>query len=45
MAAQIQGAVENCLREKDIALDIALRIRSILTNQYENIQVKGEQGR
>ncbi|WP_404331949.1 N-acetylmuramoyl-L-alanine amidase [Mesobacillus maritimus] len=34
------GAIGNGLREKDIALDIALKIRSILTNQYENVQVK-----
>ncbi|NWQ42319.1 N-acetylmuramoyl-L-alanine amidase [Bacillus sp. EB106-08-02-XG196] len=33
------GAVGNGLREKDITLDIALKIRSILTNNYENVQV------
>jgi N-acetylmuramoyl-L-alanine amidase len=33
------GAVGNGLREKDITLDIGLRIRSILTNNYENVQV------
>ncbi|QGQ48088.1 N-acetylmuramoyl-L-alanine amidase [Metabacillus sediminilitoris] len=34
------GAGGHGLKEKDIALDIALKIRSILTTQYENIQVK-----
>ncbi|MDQ1001197.1 N-acetylmuramoyl-L-alanine amidase [Neobacillus niacini] len=34
------GAVGHGLSEKNIALDIALRIQSILTSQYENIQVK-----
>ena len=34
------GAVGNGLAEKNIALDIALRIRSILTTQFENVQVK-----
>ncbi|MCM3586546.1 N-acetylmuramoyl-L-alanine amidase [Mesobacillus maritimus] len=34
------GAQGNGLQEKDITLDIALRIRSILTNQYENVQIR-----
>ncbi|MCM3670506.1 N-acetylmuramoyl-L-alanine amidase [Mesobacillus maritimus] len=34
------GAVGNGLKEKEISLDIALKIRSILTNQYENVQIK-----
>lgn len=34
------GAQGNGLLEKNIALDIALKIRSILTSQYENVQVK-----
>ena len=34
------GALGNGLVEKNIALDIALRIRSILTSEYENVQVK-----
>ncbi len=34
------GALGNGLMEKNIALDIALRIRSILTSQFENIQVQ-----
>jgi N-acetylmuramoyl-L-alanine amidase len=34
------GAGGHGLKEKDIALDIALKIRSILTTLYENIQVK-----
>ncbi|MDQ0229338.1 N-acetylmuramoyl-L-alanine amidase family protein [Metabacillus malikii] len=34
------GAVGNGIKEKDIALDIALNIRTILTNEYENIEVK-----
>ncbi|WP_188455978.1 N-acetylmuramoyl-L-alanine amidase [Virgibacillus oceani] len=34
------GAGGNGLKEKDITLDIALRIRSILTNDYENAVVR-----
>ncbi|WP_404332345.1 N-acetylmuramoyl-L-alanine amidase [Mesobacillus maritimus] len=34
------GARGNSLNEKDINLDIALRIRSILINEYENVQVR-----
>jgi N-acetylmuramoyl-L-alanine amidase len=34
------GAQGNDLQEKDINLDIALRIRSILVNGYENVEVK-----
>ncbi|MFC0561363.1 N-acetylmuramoyl-L-alanine amidase [Halalkalibacter alkalisediminis] len=34
------GAQGNGLREKDIVLDIALRIRSILVNHYENVEVR-----
>jgi N-acetylmuramoyl-L-alanine amidase len=34
------GAQGNGLREKDITLDIALKIRTILTNGYENIEVR-----
>jgi N-acetylmuramoyl-L-alanine amidase len=34
------GARGHGLMEKDNALDIALKIRSLLTSQYENIQVK-----
>ena len=34
------GALGNGLMEKNIALDIALKIRSILTSQFENVQVK-----
>ncbi|QDP41169.1 N-acetylmuramoyl-L-alanine amidase [Radiobacillus deserti] len=33
------GALGNGIQEKDIVLDIALRIRSILLNDYENVQV------
>jgi hypothetical protein len=33
------GAQGNGLNEKDIVLDIALRIRTILTNHYENVEV------
>lgn len=33
------GALGNGLREKDLTLDIALKIRSILQNNYENINV------
>jgi hypothetical protein len=33
------GAQGNGLKEKDIALDIALRIRTILTSNYENVEV------
>ncbi len=33
------GAQGNGLREKDLTLDIALKIRSILQNNYENIDV------
>jgi N-acetylmuramoyl-L-alanine amidase len=34
------GAQGNGLREKDIALDIALKIRSILRNNYENVEIR-----
>ncbi|WP_084028994.1 N-acetylmuramoyl-L-alanine amidase family protein [Bacillus sp. J33] len=34
------GAEGNGLSEKGIALDIALKIRSILTSKYKNIEVK-----
>lgn len=34
------GAQGNGLREKDITLDIALKIRTILANGYENIEVR-----
>jgi N-acetylmuramoyl-L-alanine amidase len=34
------GAQGNGLKEKYIALDIALRIRTILINNYENVEVK-----
>ncbi|MGG0413438.1 N-acetylmuramoyl-L-alanine amidase [Peribacillus simplex] len=34
------GAQSNGLREKDITLDIALRIRTILKNDYENVEVR-----
>lgn len=34
------GAQGNGLKEKDIVLDIALRIQKILLNDYENIEVK-----
>ncbi|UFU00249.1 N-acetylmuramoyl-L-alanine amidase [Radiobacillus kanasensis] len=34
------GALGNGLEEKDIVLDIALKIRSILLNDYENVEVK-----
>lgn len=34
------GAISNGLNEKDINLDIALQIRSILNNDYENIEVR-----
>jgi N-acetylmuramoyl-L-alanine amidase len=34
------GAQGNGLREKDLTLDIALQIRSILENNYENIEVR-----
>ena len=34
------GARGNSLNKKDINLDIALRIRSILINEYENVQVR-----
>lgn len=33
------GAVGNGLQEKDITLDIALRIQSILITQYKNVEV------
>lgn len=33
------GAQGNGLREKDVVLDIALRIRTILINDYENVEV------
>ncbi|MGY0694817.1 N-acetylmuramoyl-L-alanine amidase [Virgibacillus sp. FSP13] len=34
------GAQGNGLNEKDITLDIALHIRTILTDEYENVDVK-----
>ncbi|WP_318153028.1 N-acetylmuramoyl-L-alanine amidase [Metabacillus arenae] len=34
------GAQGNGLNEKDITLDIALRIRTILLNDYENVEVR-----
>ncbi|RDW17406.1 N-acetylmuramoyl-L-alanine amidase [Oceanobacillus chungangensis] len=34
------GASGNGLKEKDINIDIALRIRSLLTTNYENVQVR-----
>ncbi|MGM0878342.1 MAG: N-acetylmuramoyl-L-alanine amidase [Bacillota bacterium] len=34
------GAQGNGLREKDITLDIALKIRTLLLNNYENVEVK-----
>ncbi|MFD1852049.1 N-acetylmuramoyl-L-alanine amidase [Oceanobacillus bengalensis] len=34
------GASGNGLKEKDVTLDIALRIRSILTNNFEDVEVK-----
>lgn len=34
------GARGNGLKEKDITLDIALKIRSILANDYENVEVR-----
>ncbi|MFC0271905.1 N-acetylmuramoyl-L-alanine amidase [Metabacillus herbersteinensis] len=34
------GALGNGLKEKDIVLDIALKIRTIITNNYENVEVK-----
>ncbi|MFD2043603.1 N-acetylmuramoyl-L-alanine amidase [Ornithinibacillus salinisoli] len=34
------GASGNGLREKDIVLDIALKMRSILLNDYENVEVR-----
>ncbi|WP_026580781.1 N-acetylmuramoyl-L-alanine amidase [Bacillus sp. J33] len=34
------GAQGNGLMEKNITLDIALKIRSILTSQYENVEVR-----
>lgn len=34
------GAIGNGLLEKDLTLDIALRIRSLLLNNYENVDVK-----
>ncbi|MFF2446556.1 N-acetylmuramoyl-L-alanine amidase [Neobacillus sp. NPDC058068] len=34
------GASGNGLNEKDITLDIALKIRALLENNYENIEVK-----
>lgn len=33
------GATGNGLSEKDVTLDIALKIRSILVDQYENVEV------
>ncbi|KAB7705992.1 N-acetylmuramoyl-L-alanine amidase [Bacillus aerolatus] len=34
------GAQGHGLKEKDVALDIALKIRTVLTNQYKNVEVK-----
>lgn len=34
------GAVGNGLREKDLTLAIALRLRNILVNEYDNVQVR-----
>lgn len=34
------GAQGNGLKEKDITLDIALKIRSILLNEYENVEIR-----
>ena len=34
------GAMGNGLKEKDITLDIAIKIQSILVNDYEDVQVK-----
>lgn len=34
------GAQGNGLNEKDLTLDISLRLRSILINQFENVEVK-----
>ncbi|MDQ1143231.1 N-acetylmuramoyl-L-alanine amidase [Bacillus sp. SORGH_AS 510] len=34
------GAQGNGLKEKDVTLDIALQIRTILTSDYENIEIK-----
>ncbi|PFF83222.1 hypothetical protein CN329_26995 [Bacillus cereus] len=34
------GAIGNGLLEKDLTLDIALRIRTLLLNNYENVTVK-----
>ncbi|WP_040203149.1 N-acetylmuramoyl-L-alanine amidase [Neobacillus jeddahensis] len=34
------GAQGNGLNEKDLTLDIALKLQSILTNGYENIEIK-----
>ncbi|MED4228224.1 N-acetylmuramoyl-L-alanine amidase [Neobacillus cucumis] len=34
------GAQGNGLNEKDVTLDIALKLRTILLNQYENIDIK-----
>ncbi|PFK03837.1 N-acetylmuramoyl-L-alanine amidase, partial [Bacillus cereus] len=34
------GAMGNGLLEKDLTLDIALRIRMLLLNNYENVDVK-----
>lgn len=34
------GAVGNGLQEKDIVLDIALKLRSILTNEYSGVKIK-----
>ncbi|WP_374718124.1 N-acetylmuramoyl-L-alanine amidase, partial [Neobacillus sp.] len=34
------GAEGNGLREKDITLDIAMRLRDILLNDYEKVEVK-----
>lgn len=34
------GAQGNDLNEKDVTLDIALRLRNILLNDYENVEVR-----
>lgn len=34
------GAIGNGLQEKDVTLSIALRIRDMLTNEYNNVSVK-----
>ena len=34
------GAVGNGIREKDITLSIALKIRDILQSEYEEVEIK-----